>query len=259
MSSNIAVDALPTPSAKGVNLSHFPVLALHGWGMNPAVFAGLSSHGLALQALPLPGHGSASTSGAQLNDWVDAIAAQIDQPCVLLGWSLGGLVASQLALRYPQKVVGLITVASSPYFVADSDWPGTQRRVLKQFQRALSQDLKLTLERFLALQAMGSEGAREDIRRLKQAVLAQALPNQQALADGLKLLENCDMRDDWRAIEQPWLRVWGRLDGLTPVAQKDALSLDKGQDWVLAKANHAPFVSHPQLFCDGIKAWLGLD
>lgn len=41
-------------------------------------------------------------------------AQQIDQ-CLLLGWSLGGILALELALRLPQRVSGLILVATSAH------------------------------------------------------------------------------------------------------------------------------------------------
>lgn len=37
---------------------------------------------------------------------------QIDQ-CLVLGWSLGGILAMELAMRYPERVTGLILVATS--------------------------------------------------------------------------------------------------------------------------------------------------
>jgi proline iminopeptidase len=36
------------------------------------------------------------------------------EKCLVLGWSLGGILAMELALRLPQPVTGLILVATSP-------------------------------------------------------------------------------------------------------------------------------------------------
>jgi pimeloyl-[acyl-carrier protein] methyl ester esterase len=43
---------------------------------------------------------------------------------IWLGWSLGGLVASQIALPHPERVQALVT-ASSPCFSAQEEWPGS--------------------------------------------------------------------------------------------------------------------------------------
>ena len=59
---------------------------------------------------------------------------------IWLGWSLGGLVASQIALRHPERVQALITVASSPCFSAREAWPGIKPEVLAGFQHQLSED-----------------------------------------------------------------------------------------------------------------------
>lgn len=50
---------------------------------------------------------------ANLNDELDRLAAIVSQPAVWLGHSLGGIVALQLARRYPQCVAGLLLLAAN--------------------------------------------------------------------------------------------------------------------------------------------------
>ncbi|MDT1842845.1 pimeloyl-[acyl-carrier protein] methyl ester esterase, partial [Acinetobacter baumannii] len=86
-------------------------------------------------------------------------------------------VASQVAIMRPERVQALVTVASSPCFAARDDWPGIKPEVLAGFQQQLSDDFQRTVERFLALQTMGTESARQDARALKQAVLSLPMPS----------------------------------------------------------------------------------
>lgn len=96
----------------------------------------------------------------------------------------GGLVASDIALRYPERVSALITVSSSPCFTAREGWPGIKNEVLSGFQHQLSEDFKRTVERFLALQTLGTESARQDARILKDVVLTQQMPSVEVLNGG---------------------------------------------------------------------------
>jgi pimeloyl-[acyl-carrier protein] methyl ester esterase len=60
---------------------------------------------------------------------------------------------------HPERVQALVTVASSPCFSAQDAWPGIKPEVLAGFQQQLSEDFQRTVERFLALQTMGTETA----------------------------------------------------------------------------------------------------
>ena len=168
-----------------------------------------------------------------------------------LGWSLGGLVASQVALSHPDRVQALVTVASSPCFSAHDSWPGIKPDVLSGFQQQLSEDFQRTVERFLALQTLGTESARQDARALKSTVLSLPMPSPDVLNGGLEILKTADLRQPLTALAMPFLRLYGRLDGLVPrkiIPLLDAL-WPKSTSIVFDKAAHAPFISHPQAFC----------
>lgn len=237
---------------------------LHGWGMNSGVFAEfvpLLTQTFRVTTIDLPGFGEnhLHVPGAYT---VATLAAKIEKVlpdnCVLVGWSLGGLVAQQLALIAPQKVQKLITVASTARFIAGPGWPGIAPALLKQFEHDLVTDYKKTLERFLAIQAMGSDTARQDIKLIKRSMATYPNPSQAALADALALLSTEDLRSDITQIKQPTLRIFGRLDSLVPVSAIDPIcELHPGCDAiVLSKASHAPFISHPHKTADAIRQFL---
>ncbi|MDC2889767.1 hypothetical protein [Psychrosphaera algicola] len=76
-------------------------------------------------------------------------------------------MATQLAITQPEKILNLGLVASSPKFMADGNWPGIQPAVLDQFANQLDNEHKAVIERFMAIQAMGSVSAKQDIKELK--------------------------------------------------------------------------------------------
>ncbi|QSX37159.1 pimeloyl-ACP methyl ester esterase BioH [Shewanella sedimentimangrovi] len=238
-----------------------PLVLLHGWGMNGKVFSPLQQalSKYKVHCVDLPGFGLSPAIKGDLDAWVDALMAMAPADAVWAGWSLGGLVATRAAQRHPQRLAGLITIASSPCFMAREQeaWPGIAPKVLAQFEAELQQDLPRTIERFLAIQAMGSDSAREDIKRIKELVLSRPLPQASALAQGLSMLEQVDLRPGLATMDLPWLRIWGRLDGLVPRRMMGQLPSNSiTEDKILAKASHAPFISHGDEFVLCVTDWL---
>ncbi len=238
------------------------LVLLHGWGLNAEIWhcirEELASH-FTLHLVDLPGFGRSRGYGAlSLDEMAQQVLDAAPQNAVWLGWSLGGLVASQIALSRPDRVQALVTVASSPCFSAQDAWPGIKPDVLAGFQQQLSEDFQRTVERFLALQTMGTETARKDARTLKQTVLSLPMPEVEVLNGGLELLKTVDLRAPLASLTIPHLRIYGYLDGIVP--RKVAPLLDdlwpKSQSMVVAKAAHAPFISHPDEFCSALTVFI---
>jgi len=75
------------------------------------------------------GHGQSSGSFSEgcIGDWAEDAAAALaitSGPQVLVGSSMGGWIALLLALRFPARVKGLVTVAAAPDFTEDGFWHG---------------------------------------------------------------------------------------------------------------------------------------
>ncbi|MEB6381255.1 pimeloyl-ACP methyl ester esterase BioH [Leclercia adecarboxylata] len=231
------------------------LVLLHGWGLNAEVWRCVSEElasQFTLHLVDLPGFGRSRDFGAMpLEAMAEQVLAQAPEQAIWLGWSLGGLVASQIALTHPGRVQALVTVASSPCFSARHDWPGIKPEVLAGFQQQLSDDFQRTVERFLALQTMGTETARQDARTLKTTVLSLPMPEVEVLNGGLEILKTTDLRAPLASLSLPHLRLYGALDGLVPrkvVPLLDAL-WPQSESQTVAKAAHAPFISHPEAFC----------
>jgi len=238
------------------------LVLLHGWGLNAEVWRCVSEElasQFTLHLVDLPGYGRSRGFGAMsLDEMAQQVLDAAPQNAVWLGWSLGGLVASKIALDNPGRVSALVTVASSPCFSAQDAWPGIKPEVLAGFQQQLSDDFQRTVERFLALQTMGTETARQDARTLKQTVLSLPMPDVEVLNGGLEILKTIDLREPLASLALPHLRMYGYLDGLVP--RKVVPLLDnlwpESQSMVVAKAAHAPFISHPGEFCSALSAFI---
>lgn len=232
------------------------VVFLHGWGVNCGVFRGLLNHlqsHMKIRFLDLPGFGvNAHLDVGELDfdGYCRIINAHLHDGCVLVGWSLGGLIAQHIANSGRRDLKKLVTICSSPQFVEQGDWLGIKPQVLAQFEAQLQGDYRKTLERFLAIQSMGSDTARADFKQLKYQVFEHGLPSATALKKGLRFLSQTDIRAQLSASQVPTLRIFGERDSLVPVQSvQDIQQLDPHANHVVVeKASHAPFISHPHQF-----------
>ena len=232
------------------------LVLLHGWGLNSGVWQALIpslQSCFRLTTIDLPGFGlnhQQLPESFSLDNIATAVADVIPDDCAVLGWSLGGLVAQQLALNAQHKIRQLILVATSPCFMASHNWPGMQANVLENFNAQLEQNLALTISRFLAIQAIGSPSAKQDIKDIKHYLQQYPQAHPRALHGGLQLLQDCDLRAQTNAITCPVTYILGRLDSLVPVALQQHLPglYPQLAIEIFDKSSHAPFISEPLLF-----------
>ena len=64
---------------------------------------------------------------------LDGVAEEVlrnENEFVLVGWSMGGSYALRYAMRFPEKLKGLVLLAATPRMMRDENWAGmTPRRV----------------------------------------------------------------------------------------------------------------------------------
>ena len=235
-----------------------PLVLVHGWGLHGGVFAPLVdrlSDRYQLHLPDLPGHGHSRDAQTPLT--LQACVAELlarTPPAAWLGWSLGGLFALHAASVSPQ-VRALALVAATPRFVRGQDWPhAVETSIFEQFGRDLEQDYRGTLERFLALDTIGSEHARAELRTLKDNLYARGEPAPRALQQGLSLLEQGDLRAVLPDFSIPSLWISGHRDRLvSPAAMREAASMTPGSRYLdIAGGGHAPFLGHADQVADEI-------
>ncbi|PSB03427.1 alpha/beta fold hydrolase [Merismopedia glauca] len=98
-----------------------PILCLHGHpgsSQSMSVFTNHLSRKFQTIAPDLRGYGKSKTNGKfvmsdHLTDLEDLLDRLQINNCLVLGWSLGGILAMELALKRPEKVKGLILIATA--------------------------------------------------------------------------------------------------------------------------------------------------
>ena len=231
-----------------------PLVLLHGWGVSSAIWSLVVkqlSHHYCVYLVDLPGFGKQP----ELNDYAlktiaETLLDKLPKQAVWCGWSLGGLVATYVACHFPNRVKKLVQISASLKFVEEGGWLGVKKDVFELFKENVSKHPQKTLNRFLSLQAMGSETVKSDIATIKQLMIDQPKPKLSALIAGLDLLSTVDLRTKFSEMKIPSLILLGELDSLVPIANAPALiELNPLQQQVIFKSSsHAPFISEPEKF-----------
>lgn len=236
---------------------HGPDLVLiHGWAMHSGIWGRaldlLEAH-FRLHLVDLPGHGR-NRHQAWPHDWQgwnDELGAALPEGAMWMGWSLGGLFVLDQALRFPQRLKGVVLVASNACFIQRPHWPhGMAEAVFDEFANALSRDYRSTLERFLALEVHGAEHAQRALRELRDCAFAHGSPSLDALEGGLEMLHNCDFSTQLTQLQPALLALGGRRDRLVPpgALSTTAERVRDGRAVIIPGAGHAPFIGHRDEF-----------
>jgi pimeloyl-[acyl-carrier protein] methyl ester esterase len=190
------------------------LVLLHGWGFNSDLFNDLVEKykgKYCVTKIDLPGHGRSDDVDGGLNEWCDEIIKILPNNPILLGWSLGGLLAIKIATQV--KISKLILIASTPKFVRSEDWPyGIDANNFQQFSDALQLNLSKGLKRFVSLQTQN----KNQLKTLNQSI--DALPASTiALNQGLEILLNTDLIREFEQLKVPIKIILGERDTLIPI------------------------------------------
>ncbi|SCX52901.1 pimeloyl-ACP methyl ester esterase BioH [Nitrosospira sp. Nsp1] len=244
------------------------IVLLHGWAMHSGMWRDVSDHlaqHFRLHLVDLPGHGfsrnasparvSASQSDT-LEGMAEILADVLPASFIVCGWSLGGQVAIELALRAPLRVRKLALISTTPCFVRRKDWQwGMEAATLQLFTENLKRDYSVTMKRFLTLQISGGgSGTASALAQLRKSLFERDKPDDTALEAGLQILLSSDLRDRIRNITQPVLLFHGENDVIThpDAARWMNRQLQNSELIMLPGCGHAPFLSYPEQFVAGM-------
>jgi len=240
-----------------------PLVLIHGWGMHGGVWSDVAQRladDFCVHSVDLPGFGkSAALPVTDLEFLVQSLSENFSESVNICGWSLGGQVAMQWAMREPEKVQKLIVVTSTPSFTNRDDWMfGIAGEVLQKFAAELEQNHAATLRRFLSLQLRGSESERELLSKLREQLFSRGEPDMSALRGGLEILRDADQRAELQFIKQETLVIAGQRDKLTPPEASHYLEqvIPNARLVEIEGSAHTPFLSHPDIFIEHVKRFL---
>jgi 3-oxoadipate enol-lactonase len=226
-----------------------PILLLHSIGCDHAMWRGQAEAlaGRRVISPDLRGHGASGAPAGEYGldrlarDVVAILDALKVERAVVCGLSLGGLIALEMALRAPGRVLGLVLANTSARIGSRDAWADRARVVLDEGVAAIA-DLAMT--RFFSDAFRGA--APTTVSMFRERLLATP-------ADGYAgccaALRDADLRGEGGAIACPSLVIGGRLDVSTPPEQTLALADDiAGARYVELNAAHLSNVEQPAAF-----------
>lgn len=232
------------------------IVLLPGWGLGVVPMqclaeelqAALPDFTVQIQALP-------DMTGKDVAAVIQELDQQLPTDCWLVGWSLGGMLATALAAQRQSACAGVISYASNACFVAREHWPlAMPVDIFTEFRQLCSDDLATGLKRFALLCSQGSEQARQLSRQLHALVQVEKLAS--ALA-GLDLLAELDNRNAIRTFAGPQLHLFAEADALVPPSAANALrGLNPHATVELLGHSHASVVAEPQVLAQSIVAFI---
>ena len=240
------------------------IVFLHGVGGGAESFDAQLSHfggrGYRALAWDMPGYGASPQLDAPgFNGWAEALRAGLDSEgigsCILVGHSIGGMIAQTLVARHPERVRALVLSATSPAFGnPDGD-----------FQRAFIAERLGPLEQGETMEALATtfvpglvgRAASPDIIASARASMARVRPETYRAA--MEALVRFDARATLGEIACPALLIAGAEDTSAPprVMERMAARMRSAQLVCLAGAGHLGNMEQPAAFNSAIELFLG--
>lgn len=197
-------------------------------------------------AVDLPGHGRSEGEPADdiavYRDWLHRFADALGiGPFVAAGHSMGGAIALDYALHYPENTLGLILVGS-----------GARLRVLPAFLETLQKGcVPAELADFLYC----PDAPRELLQKGREEVASIAASIYHA---DLSACDKFDVTAELASINRPVMMICGSEDRLTPVKYSHYLAekLPSGKVAVIDGAGHMVMIEKPEAVNQAIETFI---
>ncbi|MBS7809481.1 alpha/beta fold hydrolase [Roseococcus pinisoli] len=237
------------------------VLLLHGIGgrasiWQPTVEAlGVDHHVIAMD---MPGYDGASPALDNFAAVADAAAALLTSRGIgqadIVGHSLGGMVALEMAVRHPELVRRLVIVASSPAF--GSRDPAFREGFLAARQKPLDEGIGMAGVARMVVPAMLGPDA--DPGALPAATAAMSTVDEGAYRTTLAMLTTFDRRADLPNIMQRSLLLGGESDTTAPPRgmQRMADAMPAARLTVIPGVGHLLPLEAPDAFHAAVRGFL---
>ena len=226
--------------------------AWHGAWCWHKVVAELERRGHSVEAVDLPGHGVDRTPLAEVNldayaDRVGRALAAAEEPAILVGHSLGGLVITEAAERYTDHVQKLVYLCA--FLEPPGAEPGGSRAAMEgslvPSAMVPSEDgLTTTVARSKLKEVFYADCSDEDIALARACLVPQRMD--------LILTQPSHTRANWGRLPRRYVLCTEDL-AITETAQRHMIEAAECDDVVTLETSHSPFFSAPAALADAME------
>ncbi|RJR36135.1 MAG: alpha/beta fold hydrolase [Deltaproteobacteria bacterium] len=217
------------------------IIFLHGWGADAAVWQKQTQAFQARFEVQAPA--ISTWDPAWLEEYLKKFSLA---DCLLVGWSLGGMLLLEVLARQSAAVGGLVLAGAAPVFCSQADHPwGQPPAAVRAMRRALKSNPKKVLQDFAgSCLAPGEEAFQGETAALFSG------GNAADLATGLDYLLNQDLRPLLPHFPAPPVIIQGSQDRIVPPEQGRFLHehLPGSSLHLLKGAGHLPFWTKAERF-----------
>jgi pimeloyl-ACP methyl ester carboxylesterase len=228
----------------------------HAWDNQLPYFAG---RGYAAHAWDQPGYGHTPIVEPYDLEQVSASAKRLidsfgDEPVVLVGHSMGGMVAQETFARHPGCAKALILGFTSPAFGGGSE------EFVRQFvaARVAPLDAGKTMPEVAAQLMPTMRGSRSNPAGLAQAQKIMSGIDPDMYRKAVRLLTTFDRKDNLKNIDVPTLLIAGSDDKTASpkVMERMAKEIGGAEFIVLEGCGHLGPMDQPEAFNKAVEAFL---
>ena len=240
------------------------VLLIHGWLGNRSFWerqvAALRDR-YTVVTVDLRGHGESSPPrtgytmagmAADLEQLVRAIGAQ---KVALVGWSMGGLIAQELARRLGDRVTALVLVGTTAGALTDPKNPHGNPALAEEMRKGVAEDFRAFVRTFAP--TLFKAGAASPLVAWTTGQLQRTPPHVAQAC--LESILSVDLRDKLSALKVPTLVIHGRHEATFPVAMAEEMKkgIPGAQLVIFEESAHSPHLEEPERFNEVVGAFLG--
>jgi 3-oxoadipate enol-lactonase len=199
-----------------------------------------------------PGFGgrSRSASAPDMAQLADEVVAAYEGPLDLVGVSMGGMVAQNIAVRHPQRVSSLLTACTG----AASDPTTMHDRAASVESAGMAGVLDTTLERWFTAEALARRRPPAGVVYARETLLAL---DPGAFADGWRAIATHDARGGLPDVRVPTTCIAGDADAASPVARGEEIArLVPNCRFVILAGPHMMHLENPKGFGAALAAHL---
>ncbi len=202
------------------------IIWIHGWGSNQFVWRPI------IQYLSTYSHYHPSFATAKKSTDFFSLTELVltNENVILIGWSMGGMLALEIANKFPDKVEKLIMINSSTKFISSNSKFGWPETVLRKMIRNLSPAPLPTLDRFInscfSLKSCSDESQTNFKKNLYQNdIVTNCDFSNSGLVAGLDYLLKTDITSIFLNLKTPTLWLHNHNDKIFPVGNFENMKL----------------------------------